>query len=59
LYRYYRALYERAARHNPMPSPPKSSKIHRSESLANDHGADAAVTIADGPSPIVKISCRS
>jgi hypothetical protein len=31
-------------------------RIHRSENLGTDRGADAAVTIADGPSPIVKIS---
>ena len=43
LYRYYRAIDERAAR-------------HRSENTGNDCGADAAVTIADGPSPIVKLS---
>jgi hypothetical protein len=40
-----------AVRHQPY-----RSKIHRSDAHGNDRGADAAVTIADGPSPIVKIS---
>jgi hypothetical protein len=31
-------------------------RIRRSENLGNDRGGNAAVTIVDGPSPIVNIN---
>ena len=56
LYRYYRAIEERAPATVRCHRHSCRSRIHRSEILENDRGADAAVTIADGPSPIVNIS---
>jgi hypothetical protein len=47
---------EAAAATVPCPQHPRRLRIHRSETTGNDRGADAAITIADGPSPIVKIS---
>ena len=55
MHRWYHAL-DRARSQPRSAIKRRRSKIRRSDSLGNDRGADAAVTIADGPSPIVKIS---
>lgn len=42
-----------SARPIAVPHQPYRSKIRRSETCGNDRGENAAVTLADGPSPIV------